>query len=91
MSAIITLLLAMYIFFIQTSILYRMSYDSRLEKNVNLEISSRELEMKYYKLSQNISLIVASKLGFVNVKHTIYLEKDNTLSMALYGGTVHRE
>ncbi len=77
-------LVASYAFFIQTSVVHRMAYDSWLGKSSSLELASQKLESKYYQLTEAITMPVASAMGFVNASGIRYLDRSSSLSLVNY-------
>ena len=77
----VLVLILSYAFFAQTSIVYRMSYDSWIAKSAELTHSISSLEAKYYALSEALTMPVAMRMGFVNAEGVRYLESASSLSI----------
>jgi hypothetical protein len=78
-------LVGAYAFFVQTSVVYRMSYESWLGKSNNLTLAIQDLESKYYGLTQSLTLQAAEGLGFVSIPTVKYLEREDSISLLDHG------
>lgn len=86
----VTLTIA-YCILVQTSIMYRMSYQSREDKGADLAAPIAKLEGRYYTLTDDLTIGLAYNLGFVQINKVGYLESaESSISLGNHGAGINR-